>query len=145
MPIEDATFLSTSGFRCPGPNLKKSFCFFKISTATFSVVEFLCSIALINHLAELNASDTNFLSSSLVCLVLVTLFANPSSILIAGKVDLFNSTFHPFLVFSIITSGGSILKFSSAYDVAGFGLRFFIIFINSDSFSSFTLASLHSF
>ena len=81
------------------PKFKEIFLLFKISTATFSVVEFLCSIALINHLAELNASDTNFLSSSLVCLVLVTLFANPSSILIAGKVDLFNSTFHPFLVF----------------------------------------------
>ena len=76
--------------------LKNSFCNLRISTATFKVVEFLCSIALISHLAEFIDSDTNFLSSSLL-LTFFTSFAKSSSIFNEGKVDLFSSTLQPLL------------------------------------------------
>ena len=109
------------------------------------MVEFLCSIALNNHFAELNASETNFLSFSFFFMSPFTFSAKPSSILIAGKVDLLSSTFQPFLVFSITTSGGSILKSSSEKEIAGFGFKLLIVFIYSDSFSSLTFASLQSF
>ena len=74
-----------------------------------------------------------------------TFSAKPSSILIAGKVDLLSSTFQPLLVFSITTSGGSILKSSSEKVIAGFGFKLFIVFTYSDNFSSLTFASLQSF
>ena len=57
IPTLEAISLKTIGFRCESPFSKNSSCCATIADAIVSVVEFLCSTDLFNHLAEAIVSE----------------------------------------------------------------------------------------
>ena len=57
IPTLEAISLKTIGFKCDSPFSKNSSCCAIIADAIVSVVEFLCSTDLFNHLAEAIVSE----------------------------------------------------------------------------------------